>query len=87
MKPKSAVSDVDWCQVWKITNIATFVILVMLALFFRNNIVEKKETKLMDRYYLGIDNGGTMSKAALFNQRGKEIAVAGKDVKIFLAPQ
>ncbi len=40
----------------------------------------------MDRYYLGIDNGGTMSKAALFNQKGEEIAVAVRDVKCFLVP-
>lgn len=40
----------------------------------------------MDRYFLGIDNGGTMSKAALFNHKGEEIAVVVRDVKCFLAP-
>lgn len=35
----------------------------------------------MDHFFLGIDNGGTMSKAALFNQKGEEIAVASKAVK------
>ena len=28
------------------------------------------------RYYLGLDNGGTTTKAALFSKDGKEIAVA-----------
>lgn len=35
----------------------------------------------MNNYFLGIDNGGTMSKAALFNQKGEEIAVASRAVK------
>ncbi len=30
----------------------------------------------MGQYLLGIDNGSTVSKAALFNLKGKEIAVA-----------
>lgn len=30
----------------------------------------------MEKYLLGIDNGGTMSKAALYNLKGQEIAVA-----------
>ena len=30
----------------------------------------------MGRYFLGIDNGNTVSKAALFDVRGKEIAIA-----------
>ena len=34
----------------------------------------------MENYFLGIDNGGTMSKAALFNEHGDEIAVASKAV-------
>jgi L-xylulokinase len=35
----------------------------------------------MNNYFLGIDNGGTMSKTALFNQKGEEIAVASRAVK------
>ncbi len=30
----------------------------------------------MSKYLLGIDNGSTVSKAALFDLKGKEIAVA-----------
>jgi L-xylulokinase len=40
----------------------------------------------MNNYFLGIDNGGTMTKVALFNQMGDEIAVASREVKNFLAP-
>ena len=39
----------------------------------------------MESYFLGIDNGGTMSKAALFNEKGMEIAVAGNKVSIIQA--
>ena len=28
------------------------------------------------RYFMGIDNGGTFSKAALFDENGNQIAVA-----------
>ena len=28
-------------------------------------------------YYIGLDNGGTTTKAALFDTNGKEIGVAG----------
>ena len=35
----------------------------------------------MERYYLGIDNGGTTTKAALFNHRGEEVAAAGRAEK------
>ena len=31
------------------------------------------------RYYLGLDNGGTATKAAVFDEQGREIAVAGMD--------
>ena len=40
----------------------------------------------MANYFLGIDNGGTMSKAALFDEKGMEIAVASKMVQI-IRPQ
>ncbi len=40
----------------------------------------------MKPYFLGIDNGGTMSKAALFDEKGLEIAVASKLVQI-IRPQ
>ena len=33
-------------------------------------------------YFLGIDNGGTCSKAAIFNAKGNEIAVASRKVEI-----
>ena len=33
------------------------------------------------RYFLGIDNGGTMSKAAVFTTDGRELAVAGRPVQ------
>ena len=36
----------------------------------------------MIRYFLGIDNGGTMSKAALFQADGTEIASASRKVEI-----
>jgi L-xylulokinase len=36
----------------------------------------------MAKYLLGIDNGGTMSKAALFTIEGKEIATAGRKVNL-----
>ena len=39
----------------------------------------------MADYFLGIDNGGTMSKAALFDEKGMEIAVAGKMVNTIQA--
>lgn len=32
-------------------------------------------------YFLGIDNGGTVSKSAIFNQEGTEIAVASRKVE------
>jgi L-xylulokinase len=34
----------------------------------------------MGKYLLGLDNGNTLSKAALFNLRGEEIAVSGRKV-------
>lgn len=34
----------------------------------------------MSRYLLGIDNGGTVTKAAIFDMNGKEIAVSGRRV-------
>ena len=40
----------------------------------------------MSKYYLGIDNGGTASKAALYDSRGKELATAWRYVEI-LAPR
>jgi L-xylulokinase len=36
----------------------------------------------MAEYLLGIDNGSTVSKAAIFNLQGKEIAVASRTVEI-----
>jgi len=36
----------------------------------------------MNPYFLGIDNGGTMSKAAVFTVDGRELAVAGRPVEI-----
>lgn len=41
----------------------------------------------MTNYFLGIDNGGTMSKAALFDEKGKEIAVATRAVRIYQPKQ
>ena len=35
----------------------------------------------MNQYFLGIDNGSTVAKAALFDQHGKEIACAGCKVE------
>ena len=32
----------------------------------------------MPQYLLGIDNGGTMAKAALFTPEGQEVAVASR---------
>lgn len=36
----------------------------------------------MDKYVMGLDNGGTSTKAAIFDLNGKEIAVAGKQTKL-----
>jgi len=36
----------------------------------------------MARYLVGIDNGGTMSKAAVFTSDGRELAAAGRKVEI-----
>ena len=36
----------------------------------------------MMNYYLGIDLGGTMVKAAIFDQNGNEIAIGEKKLKI-----
>lgn len=34
------------------------------------------------RYYLGLDNGGTTTKAALYDGRGREIGVASRETKM-----
>ena len=36
----------------------------------------------MARYVMGLDNGGTSTKAAIFDLSGKEIATAGKQTKV-----
>jgi len=36
----------------------------------------------MKKYFLGVDNGGTMSKAALFDESGKQIAQASSSVSM-----
>ena len=33
------------------------------------------------RYFLGLDNGGTATKAALFDEKGRELAVAGMETE------
>lgn len=38
----------------------------------------------MSNYLLGIDNGGTITKAAIFDLQGKEIAVAGCKTKLYI---
>ena len=40
----------------------------------------------MGQYVMGLDNGGTSTKAAIFDLHGKEIATAGKQTKI-ITPQ
>jgi len=40
----------------------------------------------MAHYLVGVDNGGTMSKAAVFTEDGRELAAAGRKVEI-LEPQ
>lgn len=37
-------------------------------------------------YYVGLDNGGTTTKAAIFDAKGKEIATASTATKM-LVPQ
>ena len=32
----------------------------------------------MSQYLLGIDNGGTMTKASIFDSQGAEVATVGK---------
>ena len=36
------------------------------------------------RYYLGLDNGGTSTKAAVFDETGREVAVAGMDTAMLV---
>lgn len=36
----------------------------------------------MKKYFMGIDNGGTMTKAAIFDSDGKEIAVASENTPV-----
>ena len=40
----------------------------------------------MEKYLIGLDNGGTSTKAAIFDLEGREIATAGKSTKI-ITPQ
>lgn len=40
----------------------------------------------MGSYVIGVDNGGTSTKAAIFDLQGKEIATAGKQTKV-ITPQ
>ena len=47
-----------------------------------NQIGAEKEAKKPMNYYLGLDNGGSLSKAALFDQNGKEIAVSSEAVPL-----
>jgi L-xylulokinase len=42
----------------------------------------KLEGGFMEKYVLGIDNGGTVIKAALFSLNGREIAVASRQTKV-----
>jgi len=37
---------------------------------------------MMGKYVIGLDNGGTSTKAAIFDLSGKEIAVAGKQTRL-----
>jgi L-xylulokinase len=41
-------------------------------------LLVNKEVRFMEQYVLGIDNGGTVIKAALFSLNGKELAVASR---------
>ena len=41
---------------------------------------------MKEAYFVGIDNGGTYSKAAIFDSRGNEVSVASRKVEI-LTPQ
>ena len=34
------------------------------------------------KYFLGVDNGGTSTKAALYDSRGRELAAAGRDTRV-----
>ena len=36
------------------------------------------------KYYLGLDNGGTATKAAVFSECGKELATAGMDTAMLV---
>lgn len=38
----------------------------------------------MDKYLIGLDNGGTSTKAAIFDLEGNEIATAGKQTKTII---
>ncbi len=39
------------------------------------------------KYYLGLDNGGTVTKAALYTSNGEEVAVASKETKMISVAQ
>ena len=41
----NGASVVHWEKVWGLTTICTFIILILFLLFFRDNIVEKKEER------------------------------------------
>ena len=41
---------------------------------------------MQEAYFLGIDNGGTLTKAVLFDSQGTEIAGASRKVPV-IAPQ
>ena len=41
-----------------------------------------KEEIEVAKYVIGLDNGGTSTKAAIFDLSGKEIATAGKSTKV-----
>ena len=49
----------------------------------KNALARATET---DRFYLGIDNGGTLSKAALYDQNGRELSQAARKTTL-LIPQ
>ena len=39
-------------------------------------VTNKESTRMKDEYVMGIDNGGTVTKAAIYDRKGQVLAIA-----------